>query len=205
MMPQRRRPNKPISQELADLLAHRIVKSVERVRRGRWICWESTKNVNKATGYANIAVKINGKPDYYFRHRVMYVHYNGPFDPELTIDHLCENRACCNPKHLRVVPHAENVLRSSRNPFALHAQQTECVNGHPLPERSLKKAATRKCERCARENIKAARRRAVEQGLPAGDQRHGTRRGYQFFGCRCDECRAWQQADYRDSKRRRAA
>lgn len=157
-----RRPNKPISQELADRLAPRITKKAVRVRRGNWVCWESTTCVNKATGYANIQIRINGRPVYYFRHRVMYVHYFGPFPPELTIDHLCENRKCCNPKHLRPVVHAENVLRSKKNPFALHAQKTHCPQGHPLPERSLLESAKRKCDVCiaAKGRARNERRRA---------------------------------------------
>lgn len=150
----------PISKELADRLAHRLIKSVRRVRRGRWVCWESTKRVNPVTGYASIGGTSNDASHSYYRHRVMFTHYFGEFPAELTIDHLCENPGCCNPKHLRAVTHAENVLRSRKNPFALHAQQTHCSNGHPLPERSLTESAHRRCMTCAAMRTAARRNRA---------------------------------------------
>lgn len=197
-MPQPRNPNKPISQELADKLAYRIVLKVERVRRGRLVCWESVTCVNPVTGYAHVAATVDGKLSYYLRHRVMYVHYYGPFPPELTIDHMCENPACCNPKHLRLATHAANVLRSTKNPFALHAQQSHCKNGHPLPARTLTESTSRKCAECRRIRAVAQyakRSRSLKQ-LPPDDPRHGTGAGYDYWRCRCTDCKAWQRSNY---------
>lgn len=36
-----------------------------------------------------------------FAHRVSYEHFIGQIPDGLEIDHLCRNRACCNPLHLR--------------------------------------------------------------------------------------------------------
>jgi len=198
MVPHSRQAHKPISQELADLLAHRIVKTVVRVRHGNLVCWEATSCVNPVTGYANIGITIDGRPQQFFRHRVMYVHYFGPFPTELTIDHLCENPRCCNPRHLKPATHAENVLRSKTNPFALHAQQTVCSKGHPLPERTLTESTTRKCRQCARDGRN--RRRASRPTLALNDARHGTHAGYNYWCCRCERCRAWQQDNHRTRK-----
>jgi hypothetical protein len=50
----------------------------------------------------------------------------------MELDHFaCENRACCNPAHVRPVTHRENVLRGRS--FAVENKaKTHCKNGHPL-------------------------------------------------------------------------
>src|SRR5262245_13998742 len=42
-------------------------------------------------------------------HRVLYVWTHGEHDQEV-LDHVCENRACVNPDHLRPVSQRENTL-----------------------------------------------------------------------------------------------
>src|SRR6266511_1712474 len=44
-------------------------------------------------------------------HRISYVLAYGEPDLVLTLDHLCRNRACCNPDHLEPVARGENVRR----------------------------------------------------------------------------------------------
>jgi len=36
---------------------------------------------------------------------------NGPIPEGIEIDHLCRNRACCNPSHLEAITHEENMAR----------------------------------------------------------------------------------------------
>ena len=148
---------RPISQELADELAFRIMRTTERRRNG---CWVRTAYVHSKTGYSSIVKTVQGEKTYYLAHRVVYVHYNGPIPAGLTIDHLCENPPCVNPAHLRAVTHAENVLRSKKNPFAIHAQKTHCPKGHELPERTLTTSAKRACSQCKSEN-RTRRRKAA--------------------------------------------
>lgn len=44
-------------------------------------------------------------------HIVIYTHYFGYIPYGKQIDHLCKNRACCNPNHLEMVTHKQNQRR----------------------------------------------------------------------------------------------
>ncbi len=44
-------------------------------------------------------------------HLVAYTHYFGYIPGKKQIDHLCNNRLCCNPAHLEMVTHLENQRR----------------------------------------------------------------------------------------------
>lgn len=62
-------------------------------------------------------------------HRFAYEMLVGPIPEGLCIDHLCRNKACCNPEHLEVVTLGENVLRGNSIP-ARNARKTHCKHGH---------------------------------------------------------------------------
>lgn len=103
-------------------------------------CW-----IYPSQGYGRISYK--GKPNYV--HRVIYEEMYGI--PEgLTIDHLCNVKACCNPEHLEAVTAAENSRRAA--PFRHRYQLTKCSKGHSLSGDNLYAyKGQRRCRKCKRE------------------------------------------------------
>jgi hypothetical protein len=77
----------------------------------------------KGDGYAT------GKPPGFTKvvriARAAYEAFIGPIPSGLEIDHLCQQRECCNPDHLEAVTHAENMARQA-------GCRTSCRRGHPF-------------------------------------------------------------------------
>ncbi|UCR75537.1 HNH endonuclease [Alcaligenes phage vB_Af_QDWS595] len=47
-------------------------------------------------------------------HLVVFTHYYGYIPGNKQVDHLCNQRACCNPAHLELVSHKENQKRRDK-------------------------------------------------------------------------------------------
>jgi hypothetical protein len=82
------------------------------------------------TGYGRIDVRINGRSLKYPAHRVAYELAKDPIPSGLQIDHLCRNRACCNPDHMEVVTAAENARRAVAIRTGGNVSELHCARGH---------------------------------------------------------------------------
>lgn len=120
-------------------------------------CWISTRSGN-GDGYTKLT--FAGKT--YATHRFAYEVFVGPIPAGLVIDHLCSQRACCNPDHLEPVTMRENGMRGD-TPQARNAAKTHCTEGHPLAPENLipsnLKQGRRACLTCHRARMQRMRGR----------------------------------------------
>lgn len=127
--------------------AGRTVPAVDRISarisvdaNGCWVYPSLNEN-----GYGIIGEGLRGGRKVR-THRVMFEAFRGEIPVGLVLDHLCRNRACCNPDHLDPVTPGVNVLRGVRK-----TEQTTCKHGHPFtPDNTRVTARQRVCKACAK-------------------------------------------------------
>ena len=101
----------------------RFESKIQRERNG-CLTWTAGKFKQ---GYGSFWLN----PGYRKAHRVAYEHVHGPIPDGLKIDHICRNRACVRPDHLRAVTQRENVMApGSESLTKKHSLKTKCPRGH---------------------------------------------------------------------------
>lgn len=121
-------------------------------RRGPDECWLWT-GARTSGGYGSVGHNRR----HMSAHVLAYEHWVGPVPEGQVLDHLCRNRACCNPAHLEPVTTSENARRTT--PF--RQPRTSCPRGHEFTPENTYTAPNgkRQCIACQRQRERDYRRR----------------------------------------------
>lgn len=90
-------------------------------------------------------------------HRLVYERAHGPIPHGMTVDHVCRNKPCVEPDHLRLLTRGDNAR-------AHYEHQTHCGKGHEFtPENTYRVPGSgwRHCRECGRTATQRYRAREV--------------------------------------------
>lgn len=103
-------------------------------------CWEWTGARNKKSGYGQLKYRGVGL----LAHRTAYELAKGPIPDGLWVRHDCDNPPCCNPDHLRLGTHGDNMkdmVKRGRHSSILSPERMPRGERHGLvknPERAAR-------------------------------------------------------------------
>lgn len=126
-----RSPERWNSVTVPERVSERAITNIDIQADGCWISRYSTST----HGYAQIGWAVpaaerragkTSKNEMVLAHRAAWTHVNGQVPLGMTLDHLCKERRCVNPEHLRVLPNYENARRTSGRDWPMGY----CANGH---------------------------------------------------------------------------
>lgn len=91
-------------------MANRIELVLETTASG---CIVPTSHELNPDGYFRKRVWHNGKLVLMMYHRYMWIKANGEIPEGHEVDHMCKNRACCNPEHLQLLLSSEHRTKDN--------------------------------------------------------------------------------------------
>lgn len=118
-------------------------------QRGPSDCWPWTGATHEGGyGVRRDSRKGHGRP----AHRVVWESLKGEIPAGLVVDHVCRNRLCVNPAHLRLVTPRVNTLENSVGVAAVNAGKTRCIRGHEFTADNTmtRRNGRRTCRICVR-------------------------------------------------------
>jgi hypothetical protein len=122
-------------------------------------CWEWKASV-APNGYGKFSIR--NRPE--SAHVVAFTLFGRTIEQGKHIDHICRNRRCVNPYHLRAVTPRINAIENSDSCSALNSRKTQCRRGHELTESNVKMLVkrgrpTRRCKICLEREYQEKRAR----------------------------------------------
>jgi HNH endonuclease len=128
-------------------------------------CWNSEGATN---GRGNVWMAWGGrkrKVD-----QVAWEIFRGGIGVGKELDHICENRRCCNPEHMVEVDKQWHLEVSPRNVTWKNRNKTHCVNGHEYTEENTIRRAgggrdCRACNNARQKKFQRKRKAGVEVEL----------------------------------------
>lgn len=113
-------------------LAERFWQKVDK--RGPDDCWPWTASLD-SKGYGQI-YSGHGNKNMQGHSASMLIHgHKLPAGKEW--DHICKDRTCVNPAHLRAVTHRENCGIYSDSPWGKNTRKEKCSKGHPFTDDNI--------------------------------------------------------------------
>lgn len=117
-------------------------------------CWE-WQGAKKQNGYGHI--KVNNKQ--VSIHRWVFIYIN-KYEPEVVM-HICDNRSCINPEHLKGGTFADNNKdrEAKRRGCYVRPKKKFCKHGHDdwALTNSKKRGMLRYCRSCDKESYRRRR------------------------------------------------
>lgn len=125
-------------------------------------CWPWTRS-KSVGGYGHWSYWEDGKCRSTTAHRQAWTLINGPIPKGLQVLHKCDNPPCCNPNHLWLGTHADNMadkVAKGRQSRLGQPRKTHCKYGHKFTAETtmLVKVRGRQTRSC----IICHRRRSLE-------------------------------------------
>lgn len=106
-----------------------VLKKYTKPGENGCIIWTGGQNDN---GYGQLTFRH----EHLSTHRFVWKYFKGSLpDKSKQIDHICRNRLCVNPEHLRIVSVTENHLNSKTSDEG-GLNKRQCSKGHDLTDPS---------------------------------------------------------------------
>lgn len=117
-------------------------------KRGKNDCWLWTGSAHLKTGYGQFATTASKNRG---AHRVAWeLTYGCQLTPDEFVCHRCDTPLCCNPSHLFVGSHADNMRDMREKGRGPGRDKTHCKRGHAFDERNTHWYKNHRfCRKCA--------------------------------------------------------
>lgn len=129
-------------------------------------CWPWRGRLNK--GYGSTFFTVFGKRTTTSAHRAVWQATHGLIIERLEVDHLCRNRACCNPYHLELVTREENRRRAL--PYRVNKGVQKIENCKTLGHIIKKGRGLEYCACCASDVVHRRANRDIDWALDNLDE-----------------------------------